>query len=61
MEIISSFKEFDIIKILDKQTIYLIKEGNISLDNSKHTYYKIYLTVDDIKKLYNYVEGKGLC
>lgn len=60
MNIVSSFTEVDIIKIRNKETLFLIKKGEPSFENCKHVYFKIYLTVKDIKKLYKYIKEAGL-
>lgn len=61
MEIICSFEEADIIKLDKKQTIYLIKRGIPSFKHHKHSYFKVFLTVEDVKELYEYVRREGLC
>lgn len=58
MKPIHSFKQADIITIRDKETIFLVKEGEPNL-TSKHSYYKVFLTIDDVIELYKYIKENG--
>ena len=55
MKLVHSFKQADIITIREKETIFLVKEGEPNL-TSKHCYYKVFLTVDDVIELYKYIK-----
>ncbi len=55
MKTIHSFKQADIITIRNKETIFLVKEGEPKL-TSKHSYYKVFLTIDDVIELYKYIK-----
>lgn len=61
MKIIGSFLEADIIELDKKQTIYLLKKDNMNKTFNKHKYYKVFLTVNDIKEIYEYLRRNGMC
>ena len=61
MKIIGSFLEADIIELDKKQTIYLMKKDNMKKAFNKHKYYKVFLTINDVKELYEHLRRNGLC
>ncbi len=59
MRVIGNFREAAVIELDKKQTLYLIK-NNRSAKLDKYSYYKVFISVNDVVDLYNYIKMEGL-
>lgn len=61
MKVIGSFQEVEIIEIDDKQIIRIYPTDSYKKNLKKHGTYKVFVTVNQIKEIYEYLRRKGLC